>query len=186
MHVTADRADNDIARVQADADLDGNSRRTLDSLCIALDRLLHPERCVTSAHCVVLVGEGGTEQRHDLIAHDLVHGALVAVDGLHHSLQDGIEDRARLLWIAIGEQFHRALEVGEEHGDLLALAFEGALRGEDLLGEVFGGVGLGRAKAVLRSVWSTDRLAALETKLRSRRKLRTALTTPVGEPSPAL
>ena len=39
---------------------------------------------------------------------------------------------------------HRALEVGEEHGDLLALAFEGALGGEDLLGKVLGGVGLGR------------------------------------------
>ena len=45
------------------------------------------------------------------------------------------------------EQLHRALEVGEEHGDLLALALEGALRGEDLLGEVLGGVGLGRSEA---------------------------------------
>ena len=51
--------------------------------------------------------------------------------------------------IAVGEQLHRALEIGEEHGDLLALAFEGALRGEDLLGEVLGGVGLGRARECL-------------------------------------
>ena len=35
-------------------------------------------------------------------------------------------------------QLHRALHVGEEHGDLLALAFEGGLRIEDLVGEVFG------------------------------------------------
>ena len=46
--------------------------------------------------------------------------------------------------VAIGEQFHRALEVGEENGHLLTLAFERALGGEDLLGEVLGGVGLRR------------------------------------------
>ena len=32
----------------------------------------------------------------------------------------------RLLDVAVGEELHRALEVGEEHGDLLALAFERA------------------------------------------------------------
>ena len=33
---------------------------------------------------MVLVGEGGAEEGHDPIAHHLVHGALVAVDGVHH------------------------------------------------------------------------------------------------------
>jgi hypothetical protein len=67
------------------------------------------------------------------------------VDRLHHPLENGIEDSARLLGIALGEQLHRAFEVGEEHGDLLALAFEGAPGGEDLLGEVARSVGLRRA-----------------------------------------
>ena len=44
---------------------------------------------------------------------------------LHHVLEDGVEELARLLGIAVGEQLHRALEVGEEHGDLLALTLEG-------------------------------------------------------------
>jgi len=35
---------------------------------------------------------------------------------------------------ADGEQLHRALEVGEDHGHLLALPFKGGLGGEDLLG----------------------------------------------------
>ena len=91
---------------------------------------------------MVLVGERRAEQRHDPVAHHLVDGALVAVDGLHHALEHGIEELARLLGIAVGEQLHRALEVGEEHGDLLALAFERGLRGEDLLGEVLRGVGV--------------------------------------------
>ena len=85
---------------------------------------------------MVLVRQRCTEERHDPVAHDLVHRALIAVDGLHHALQHRIEDLARLLGIAVGEQLHRALEVGEEHRDLLALAFQGGLGGEDLLGEV--------------------------------------------------
>ena len=95
------------------------------------------------------MGERRAEQGHDAVAHDLVHRALVAVDGLHHPLQYGIEQLARLFGIAIGEQLHRALEVGEEDGDLLALALEGGLRGQDLLGQVLGRVGLGR-----RGTWS--------------------------------
>ena len=95
---------------------------------------------------MVLVGERGAEERHDPVAHHLVDRALVAVDGLHHAFEHGVEQLARLLGIAVGEQLHRALEVGEEHGDLLALAFEGRLRGEDLLGEVLGRVGFGAAE----------------------------------------
>ncbi len=108
------------------------------------DRLLHPERRVAGAHRVVLVGERRAEERHDPVAHHLVDGALVAMDGLHHALEDGVEELARLLGVAVGEQLHRALEVGEEDRDLLALALQGGLRGEDLLGEVLGGVGVRR------------------------------------------
>jgi hypothetical protein len=50
------------------------------------------------------------------------------VDGLHHPFEDGIEELARLLGIAVSEQLHGALEVGEEHRHLLALAFESGLR----------------------------------------------------------
>jgi hypothetical protein len=55
---------------------------------------------------------------------------------LHHVLEDGIEELARLLGIAVREQLHRSSEVGEEHRDLLALALQRGLRGEDLLGQV--------------------------------------------------
>ena len=73
---------------------------------------------------MILVGERRAKQRHDAVAHHLVHRALVAVHGLHHALEHGVEELARLLGVAVGEQLHRALEVGEEHGDLLALAFQ--------------------------------------------------------------
>jgi hypothetical protein len=91
---------------------------------------------------VILVSERRSEERHDPIAHHLVHGALVPMHGVHHSLEHGIQDPAGLLGIAVGEQLHRALQIGEEDGDLLPLALEGTLGGEDLLGEVLGRIGL--------------------------------------------
>jgi hypothetical protein len=99
---------------------------------------------------MIFMGDGGAEQRLDPVPHHLVHRALVAVDSLHHALEHRIEELARLFGIAVGEKLHGPLEVGEQHGDLLALAFQRHLRGEDLLGEVLGGVrdgrdGLGRA-----------------------------------------
>src|SRR5256885_11756199 len=45
----------------------------------------------------------------------------------------------------IREQLHRALEVGEEHGHLLALAFQRSLRGKDAFGEMLGRIGLRRS-----------------------------------------
>jgi hypothetical protein len=53
----------------------------------------------------------------------------------------------RLLEIAVGKQLHRPFQVSEEHGDLIALGFEGGLGGEDLLGEVFSG----------RRTWGSER-----------------------------
>ena len=50
-------------------------------------------------------------------------------------LKHGVEDLPRLLGIAVGEQLHRALQVGEEDGHLLPLALERALGRENLLGE---------------------------------------------------
>ena len=64
--------------------------------------------------------------------------------GLHHPFEDRIENLACLLRITVGQQ--RTLQVGEEDRDLLALALERGLGGEDLLDEVLGRVGLGRCE----------------------------------------
>jgi hypothetical protein len=56
----------------------------------------------------------------------VIYRAFAAVNGLHHELEHGIQDLPRLLGIAVGEQLHGALEVGERDGDLLALALEGS------------------------------------------------------------
>ena len=90
---------------------------------------------------MILVGERRTEQRHDAVAHHLVDRALVVMDRLHHAFEHRIEDLARLLGIAVGEQFHRALEVGEQDRDLLALALQGTAGRQNLLGQIGGRVG---------------------------------------------
>ena len=86
--------------------------------------------------------ERGAEERHDPVAHHLVDRALVVMDGLHHPLEHRVQELAGLLRIPVGQQLHRALEVGEEDRHLLTLALERRLRGQDLLGEVLGGVGV--------------------------------------------
>jgi hypothetical protein len=53
---------------------------------------------------VVFVGHRRAEERHDPVPHDLVHGPLVAVDGLHHPLEDGVEQGPGLLGVAVREQ----------------------------------------------------------------------------------
>src|SRR6185295_6332797 len=144
------RPDDDFAGVQADSDLDRNPFGPSDSVSVARHGFLHPQRGVAGTHRVVLVSERCTEQRHDPVAHHLIHGALVAVHGLHHAFEDGVEQLTRLLGVAVGEQFHRAFEIREEDSHLLALAFQRGLRGKDLLGDVFGDVRLGAGEAASR------------------------------------
>ena len=59
--------------------------------------------------------------------------------------EESIEDRVPLLRVELLRQLHRALHVGEQHGDLLALAFEGGFGLQDFVGEMFRGVGAGVA-----------------------------------------
>jgi hypothetical protein len=79
---------------------------------------------------------GAPKEGHDAVAGVLVHGALVAVDSIGEDPEEPVEEAIPLLGIDALGQFHRARDVGEEHGDRLPLALEGALLGEDLLGEV--------------------------------------------------
>jgi len=106
------------------------------------------------------------------------------VDGLHHVFEDGIKELARLLGIAVGEELHRAFEVGEEDGDLLALAFEGGLRGKDLLGEVLGRIQIGSGELGRRG--RPERRGALPAELIIGRVRRTTGRTGSGKRCGAL
>jgi hypothetical protein len=52
---------------------------------------------------MILMGNGRAEEGHNPIPHHLVHGALVAVHGLDHVLQDRIQQLAGFFRVAVGE-----------------------------------------------------------------------------------
>ena len=90
----------------------------------------------TGALGVVFVGDRGAEERHDAVPGVLVDRALVPVNAVRKDAKQAIEEAVPLLGIdALGE-LHRPYDVGEEHGDQLALAPERALRRKDLLDEM--------------------------------------------------
>jgi hypothetical protein len=121
---------------------------------------------------MVLVGERSTKQSHDSITHDMVDGALEAVNGLHHMIENGIEELSGLLGVAFREQFHRALKVGKQHCNLLAFAFERSFRSQDLLSQVPRRVGLRRIETRCRKRdLLANRSTALGAKLGGRRQL---------------
>ena len=161
---------------ESDADRDWHSMRPLDLVCISGDGLLHPERRITSAHGMILVGERRAEEGHDPVAHDPVHRALVAMHGLDHALEDGVEELLCLLGVAVGKQLHRTLDVGEQHRDLLPLALDGCPGGEDPICEVLGGVALGRGEAWIASGWN-QKTGTLRAELGCGRYLAPAIRT---------
>ena len=67
----------------------------------------------------------------------------------------GIEQLPGFLRITVGEEFHGALQIGEQHRHLFALAFESTARGENFLREI--GRGVGERYAVLGAGWHGDR-----------------------------
>ncbi len=83
--------------------------------------------CVAGALGVVLVRNRRTEERHDAVAGVLVDRALEAVHTLGKHLEEPIQDRMPRLEIDLLGKGHRALHVGEEHSDLLALALQRGL-----------------------------------------------------------
>src|SRR5262245_17967966 len=114
---------------------------------IPCNGLLHPERRVASSHRMILMRERCAKERHDSVAHQLIDRALIAVDCLDHAVNHRLEEFLRILGIKVGKQFHRAIDVSEQHGDLLALTLECYPRGQNLVGEVLGGIVLGRGEA---------------------------------------
>jgi hypothetical protein len=110
---------------------------------VLFHRGLHRQRRVAGPHRVIFMRQRRPKQGHNAIAHDLVDGAFIAMHGSHHALQHGIEELPRLFRVAIGEEFHRALEIRKQHRDLLTLPFERTAGGQDLLGQMRRRVGEG-------------------------------------------
>ena len=103
-----------------------NSRpsRAAHLLGVGLHGCLHGQSGIAGAQGVVFVGNGGTEQRHNAVAQHLIHRAFEAVYGVHHALQGRVQELLRGFGIETTDEFGGVLEVGKEHCDLLAFAFQ--------------------------------------------------------------
>ena len=117
-----------------------SARSRASSRLIVLERPLDAERGVHRALRMVLVGDRRAEERHDAVAEELVHRAFVPVHLGQHELERARHQRVHVLGVEPRRERGEAGDVHEEDGDLLALALEGGLRGEDALGEVLGRV----------------------------------------------
>ena len=73
---------------------------------------------------MVFVRDGRAEDREDAVAGALHDVAVVAADRVDHQAQCRIDDCAGLLGVEVLLQLGRALDVGEQRSDRLALAFE--------------------------------------------------------------
>src|SRR6516225_3124162 len=155
-----------------------------DFLSVAPYRGLHVEGGVAGPHRVVLVGQWRPEERHDPIPCHLVDRALVAMDRLHHVLEDWVQELSGLLGIAVRQQLHRSLRVGEEDRDLLPLALERGLRRQDALRQMLGGIGNGGRNSVRVSVGKLP--TTRPTEALTARHLGSAVRTDPGEPCAAL
>ena len=92
---------------------------------------------------MVLMRQWRPKERHDAIAHHLVDGALIAMDGRHQAFQHRVQELSGLLRITIGQQLHGAFEVRKQHGDLLALAFQRTTGGENFFCQIGRSIGEG-------------------------------------------
>ena len=71
------------------------------------------------------------------------HAGMLRLTRRHHAVEHRIEQVPCFLRGTVGQQLHGSLEVREEHRDLLALAFQRAAGGQDLLREIRWRIGEG-------------------------------------------
>ena len=140
VQIIADRPHDHLTGVQPDPDLHIEPLALAQLLGIAADGVLHAQGGIAGAHGMIFMGQRRPKQGHDAVAHHLIDRPLVAVHRLHHQRQDRVEELTGLLGVAVGQQLHRALEVSEQDGDLLALAFQAQTGLQDFFGQMGGGI----------------------------------------------
>ncbi len=103
--VAADRAHDDQTGVEPLADLKSRGTRALKFPLVAIEGPADAEGGVDRALGVVLVGDRGTEERHDAVAQELVDRALVPVDLGQHQLESTSHEPMDILGVeARGER----------------------------------------------------------------------------------
>ena len=139
--VVADLADDDLTGVEPEAHCEAEAALALQLLPEAVELTEEVEGRVAGAVSMVLMGDRRAEERHHTVAGILIDRALEAVHAFRQDLEEAVEDHVPLLGIDLLGELHRAGDVDEEHGHLLALALEGRPRAQDLVLDVLRRIG---------------------------------------------
>ena len=90
---------------------------------------------------VIFMGDGRPEQGHDPVAPKLADRALEAVDFIHQDPAAAVHDPVDVLRVQLLGHGRKPGHVGEHHRHQLALALQGPASGQNLVRQVFRGVG---------------------------------------------
>ena len=110
-----ERADEHLARVDADAELERVGRALV--LDVAVDGLLHAQRRPHGALGVVLVGDRGAEQGEDAVAEQLVDPTTERGDVVDQTLEHAVDEPLHLFGVEVLGERGEADHVAEQHGD---------------------------------------------------------------------
>lgn len=83
---------------------------------------LHRQGGVTGPQGVIFMGQRDAEQGHHAVAQYLVDGTAVALHGVRHGAQDGLQELLNAFGIQVTNECQRTTDVGKEDGHLLTLA----------------------------------------------------------------
>ena len=97
--VFTNRAQHHFARVNADAHEQWRMPLCSQRIGIAAHRLLHPQGGIERSLGMIFMGKRRAKERKDAIAQCLRDIAVIAMHGVHHELQSGINNRPRLFGI---------------------------------------------------------------------------------------
>ncbi len=141
----------DQAGVEADAHLEGRYLACpAQFFRVVLDRGQDGQAGAYRTLGIVLVGQGGAKKGQHAVAQELSDRAFVAIDRLGQPAVRARHDLAPVFGVHRFGQAGRADDVGKQHRDQLALTFDAAAFGHDLVDEG-GGCGLAQGGQGCRS-----------------------------------
>ena len=105
--------------LSSDPDVEAETLGPPQLVGVPADRIGQVQGRVAGPPGVVLVGDGGPEERHDAVAGELVDRPLEAVDTVGEDPHEPVHHREPVLGVEVLLEFHRPLHVGEEDRDLL-------------------------------------------------------------------
>ncbi len=118
----SDRTNDNLASVHTDARFEWQVAGLAQPSRVTLQLFLQAQRGVQCALRMVLVRNRRAEQCEDAVAGRLHDVTVVALHRVDHQLEGGINNCARLFGIEVLLELGRALDVGKQRGDRLALS----------------------------------------------------------------